>query len=77
MYYESYNTRHSLGQDDMDGISHLYPREQPVSCGAILPASSSNDGPGPGLKKGLLALLMATLIFSFTKKSQKGSSFQS
>ncbi len=75
MYFESYSTRDSLGQDDFDGVSFLYPREQPVSCGAIIPVINSDNGPGPGIKKGMLALLLTILLFSFSKKLNQRSNF--
>jgi len=68
MYFESYSTRHSLGQDDIDGISFLYPREQPASCGAVIPAINSDSDPTSGTKKGVFTLLLALMLFSFSKK---------
>lgn len=35
MYYATVAQRTSLGRDDIDGISYLYPKAQPVSCGTI------------------------------------------
>ncbi len=35
MYYATVNMRQSLGADDIDGISYLYPKQQPVSCGTV------------------------------------------
>lgn len=35
MYYQSIPTRFRLGWDDIDGVSYLYPTEQPVGCGTI------------------------------------------
>jgi hypothetical protein len=35
MYYATVPLRRSLGQDDIDGVTYLYPKEQPVSCGTI------------------------------------------
>ncbi len=35
MYFSNIANRVSLGEDDMDGITYLYPREQPTSCGSV------------------------------------------
>jgi hypothetical protein len=35
MYYTNLKNRKYLGQDDHDGASYLYPKEQPVSCGTV------------------------------------------
>lgn len=35
MYYATVDMRKSLGSDDIDGISYLYPKQQPVSCGTV------------------------------------------
>lgn len=35
MYYATVDMRSSLGSDDIDGISYLYPKQQPVSCGSV------------------------------------------
>lgn len=48
MYYATVSQRTSLGRDDIDGISYLYPKQQPVSgCGTIdLNGSKPNFWPG-------------------------------
>ena len=43
MYYATVNMRKSLGSDDIDGISYLYPKEQPVSCGTITDRNQINQ----------------------------------
>lgn len=36
MYFATVEKRVSLGQDDIDGVSYLYPKQQPISgCGTI------------------------------------------
>jgi len=35
MYFSTVKMRSSLGLDDIRGISYLYPKQQPVTCGAI------------------------------------------
>lgn len=72
MYYQSVPTRRSLGSDDIDAATYLYPKEQPIdaNCGAIMPMSNDNDGPGSGrLMFSLAALLaLATLALKNIKK---------
>ncbi len=44
MYYRSISTRRALGQDDIDGVSYLYPTEQPIKgCGSIALIDSSDE----------------------------------
>jgi len=46
MYYATINDRENLGADDMDGITYLYPKQQPGGgCGTIDLNSSQNSGP--------------------------------
>lgn len=53
MYFESVATREALGWDDVDGITYLYPMEQPLSdCGAVAPIGPRSSGFGPGSHKG-------------------------
>jgi hypothetical protein len=36
MYYATVSQRKALGRDDIDGISYLYPKQQPISgCGTV------------------------------------------
>ena len=54
MYYLSYENRSGLGWDDIDGVTYLYPAEQPVSCGSI----TVDKAPGQnGLTSFLVGLL--------------------
>jgi hypothetical protein len=46
MYYSTVQMRKSLGFDDIDGISYLYPKQQPVSCGSIQTTSPTNTWMG-------------------------------
>ncbi len=43
MYYQSIPTRRSLGWDDIDGVTYLYPKDQPASCGAVINKHKKND----------------------------------
>lgn len=43
MYYKSSPYHNSLGQDDIDGISYLYPKQQPdLGCGTVIFNSDQN-----------------------------------
>ncbi|MFZ9001206.1 MAG: matrixin family metalloprotease [Bacteriovoracaceae bacterium] len=68
MYYESIPSRRSLGWDDIDGLTYLYPAEQPFgsSCGTITEDINS-QGPGPFLGAIALGFL---LIFALSKRPQ-------
>jgi hypothetical protein len=64
MYYATVNMRKSLGYDDIDGISYLYPKQQPISCGSITdPINPANSNPNAWL--GLLLGLMIAGIIKF------------
>ena len=57
MYYSTVNMRTNLGQDDIDGITYLYPKQQPVTCGTISEKNNPNSWLGLFLGIGLIALL--------------------
>ena len=63
MYYLSFDTRSHLGFDDVDGISYLYPRAQPVSCGSI-EVINDNDKNG-NIRASAIALILISLTLSF------------
>lgn len=66
MYYATVSSRTTLGRDDIDGISYLYPKQQPVSgCGTI---DLNGDKPNfwPGLFIGFSVIGLAEL---YRKKS--------
>lgn len=49
MYFETRASRRALGQDDVDGITYLYPMEQPFdTCSAAPLFPSKNDGDHSG-----------------------------
>ena len=72
MYFQSVATRIALGWDDVDGITYLYPVEQPFDdCGGVPligPSSGSHDGhnhgggSGPTKSKKTLLILLAGLL---------------
>jgi hypothetical protein len=43
MYYQTVPNRRSLGEDDLSGLSYLYPKTQPVSCGTIADINSNQS----------------------------------
>lgn len=57
MYYSTVDMRSALGSDDIDGISYLYPKEQPVSCGSI--TTKNNPNSWLGLVFGFLIMAIA------------------
>ncbi len=60
MYYATVDMRKSLGADDIDGISYLYPKQQPISCGTVdFNGTKNNPNTWLGLMIGfmLIALL--------------------
>lgn len=58
MYYLSISNRYRLGWDDIDGITFLYPVEQPISgCGTVDLKASPPNQLGPLILGFLLALL--------------------
>lgn len=63
MYYATVNLRKSLGSDDIDGISYLYPKQQPISCGSVdINTSKNNPNTWLGL---LIGFLIIALISKF------------
>jgi hypothetical protein len=44
MYYTLVPVRDRLGWDDIDGITYLYPRKQPIGCGTISQINSKTIG---------------------------------
>jgi hypothetical protein len=57
MYFSTVNMRSSLGSDDIDGISYLYPKRQPLNCGSISTKNNPNSWLGLFFGLGLMALL--------------------
>lgn len=66
MYFQSIATRYRLGWDDIDGITYLYPTEQPISgCGTV----DLNQPPPSQMGPLLFGFLFAMGIgFAFRKK---------
>lgn len=72
MYYLSIPTRRDLGWDDIDGITYLYPKEQPVSCGTISKINDDSNKMGH-LYQMALAFILSILFFKFITNGPKGS----
>ena len=67
MYYATVTQRTTIGRDDIDGISYLYPKQQPVKgCGTIDMDGDKNNF-WPGLFIGFSIIALAEL---FRKKSK-------
>lgn len=66
MYYATMTNRVALGRDDIDGISYLYPKKQPISsCGTV----DFNGGDKPNWWGGLfLGFSIIALAEIFRKK---------
>lgn len=66
MFYATMDKRVALGQDDIDGMSYLYPAEQPkvLSCGSV----DLNSGNHPNWWGGFLVGLGLVFLFSKLKK---------
>lgn len=76
MYYRIVNLRTRLGQDDVDGISYLYPMKGDIyglsengllgSCGTISMDGKNPPGNSPFLSMGI-ALGLMVLVFEFLR----------
>lgn len=71
MYYATIAQRRNLGRDDIDGISYLYPKQQPISgCGTI--DLNGGSGKGPNFWSGLfIGFSIIGLAEVFRKKKPK------
>lgn len=71
MYYLSIPTRRNLGWDDIDGVTYLYPKEQPVSCGSVLFITSDKNDQGHltiGMALGFLLMILVFRAYAFSYK---------
>lgn len=62
MYYSLIPNRRSLGQDDIDGITYLYPKSQPLSCGTI--TEVTKKGPPNEMLLGLFIGIFLSFLFT-------------
>lgn len=61
MYYATVSQRRALGRDDIDGITYLYPKQQPISgCGTV-DMSGGKNGSWPGLFIGFSIIGLAEI----------------
>lgn len=63
MYYATVNMRSSLGSDDIDGISYLYPKQQPISCGSV--STKNNPNSWLGMLIGFFLVVIVTKLAKF------------
>lgn len=64
MYYAVVPNRRSLGQDDIDGVTYLYPKEQPIACGSIQDVGKNNKS----LINNFIQILLGFILISVIKK---------
>lgn len=64
MFYKNHPNRKYLGLDDMDGVSYLYPRSQPIACGSI-EFVSDHKGKAHLALSFLILILMIIVINKF------------
>lgn len=65
MYYATVSQRKALGRDDIDGISYLYPKQQPISgCGTVDMSGGKSGGPNwwSGLFLGFSIIGLAEIV---------------
>ncbi len=71
MYFTTVPVRSDLGWDDIDGVSYLYPTEQPFGgCGTINNFSSGGAGPLSTLMAMLLGMMLV-LVWPVKQVSKK------
>lgn len=61
MYYSVIPNRRSLGIDDIDGVTYLYPKQQPVACGTI--TDNKNQDLGISFFLGSMIALIFYLLY--------------
>jgi predicted Zn-dependent protease len=68
MLFENLKNRQHLGQDDHDGISYLYPREQPTSCGSVTYIDKDTT-------RGMFSLTLVALLMFILLKGREFRAF--
>lgn len=70
MYYATMSKRLALGRDDIDGISYLYPKQQPFSgCGTV----DFNGGDKPNWWGGLLIGFSIIALAEFFRNKKRAA----
>jgi hypothetical protein len=67
MYYRTVNLRKSLGQDDIDGVSFLYPVKVD-GCGLFTGTIDTGNKKGPPFLSMLMGLFLMIAFFEFFKR---------
>lgn len=64
MYFATREQRKALGRDDIDGISYLYPKQQPIGggCGSVVLDDKNKPSSWPGLFIGFFIIVMAEVV---------------
>ena len=68
MYYSTVPKRRSVGVDDIEGVTYLYPKDQPFG---IINCASIDTGGGPPGPKYFLPFLLGFMLISLFKKGFK------
>jgi hypothetical protein len=71
MYFTLVPVRDRLGFDDIDGVTYLYPKSQPISCGTI--KNINNNGSDNMTLASVFFLLCLYLIQSYRNESPRFS----
>lgn len=58
MYYAVVPNRVDLSQDDIDGISYLYPKQQPMTCGTVQDINNTQ-------KKNMIITFLLGIVLSY------------
>lgn len=67
MFFSTVPVRENLGWDDIDGVTYLYPAEQPIGCGSIN-LGEKKKGPSNGFF--LLSLFGVLFLFLLRKRKK-------
>ena len=74
MYFKTVPKRRYLGWDDVDGVTYLYPMDQPLGCGSIYYADSASSG-GDLIGSILIGVISSMMLISFIPLIQRFNKF--